>query len=144
MPCLLSSDVHCLMHVMASNPFTVVSSMVCMRVGILLTRSSVNQLVLSEKSWVSITRMEINQSMIRWCEWHRNSLFVIHWSMDKETLVQSMAILLQQCDIQRVDWIVYPNICLKTLKRKRSTSNRILTIRRWNQPFYLLDYPIFS
>ena len=42
--------------------------------GILLTRNSVNQLVLSEKSWVSITLMEINQSMIRWCEWHRSSL----------------------------------------------------------------------
>ena len=129
---------------MVSNPFTAVSSMVCMKAGILRTRNSVNQPVLSEKSWVSITLMEINQSMIRWCEWHRSSPYVIHWSMGKETLVQSMAIRLQQCDIQRVDWIASPNTCLRTSKRKQLISNRILTIRRWNQPFCLLDYPIFS
>ena len=144
MPCPLLSDVHCLMHVMVSNPFTAVCSMVCMRAVIPLTRNSVNQLVLSVKSWVSITRMVINRFTTRWCEWHRSFLYVILWWMGKGISVQSTATHLQQCDIQRVVSIESPNTCLKILKRKQLISNRISTIRRWNQPFCPHDSPTFS
>ena len=135
MPCPLSSDVHCQMPAMVSNRFIDVSSMVCMKAGIPLTRNSVNQLVQSVKSWVNITRMVINRFTIRWCEWLRSFLYVILWWMGKGISVQSTATHLQQCDIQRVDLIESPNICLKILKRKQLISNRISMILRWNQPF---------
>ena len=49
------------------------------KVVTLLKRNSVNLLAPLEKSWVSITHTEINQSTTLWSEWHRNSPYAIRW-----------------------------------------------------------------
>jgi hypothetical protein len=124
------------MHEMASNQSIAVCSTVCSKVGILLTRSSANQLVQLVKSWVSTTRTVINPSTTPWFVWLKSSHCAIHSSMDKGTSVRLTATHLQQCDTPNLGSIGSQSTCSKTSKRKRLISNRISTTRNRNRRFY--------
>ncbi len=131
------------MLVMDSSQSIAESCTVCTKEGTRQKRNSVNLHVPLVKSWVSITRTVISQSTIRWFEWPKSFHSGIRLLTGKETLVQSTATHQQLCDIRRVDLIVFPSICWKTLKRKQSISSQILMILKWNQQFCLHDFQTF-
>ena len=131
------------MLVMDSSQSIAESCTVCTREDTRPKRNSVNLHVPLVKSWVSITRTVISQFTIQWFEWPKSFHSGIHLLTGKETLVQSTATHQQLCDIRRVDLIVSPSICWKTLKRKQSISSQILMILKWNQQFCLHGFQTF-
>ena len=128
---------------MASNQFIAVCSTVCSKAAIPLTRSSANQLVQLEKSWVSTTRTAINRFTTPWFAWLKSSHCAIHSSMAKGTSVRLTATHLQQCDTPNPDSTESQSTCLKTSKRRRSISNRISMIPNRNRQFCQPVYQTF-